>query len=315
MQLLLEYLLNCQESQFKTIKDNNHRLSKSKLQIEKLKRDSTAMKEDIKIYQRQLNMLKHALSKSQGSSGEKEALYKQAPKVVLTPQVTYATTAQSKDDIIDSILLHEKETRAVMSSILDEQREMFLKQMSLLTANLKSLPRPSQQDGDATKDIEFERNRKMEEIISVQMNQTIDRLRGELQVLASSANRSGHEVALQELRSKELQMAEKEMQLRGAELEKREQQLQFRAESMNITAGWNTLSMPCHWSTSLVLITLTSPLLHPQPASAAARSATADRWKLPPRSKDVILRLQLRSYFRFSALVRLALLECCCGDI
>ena len=241
MQLLLEYLLNCQEAQFKAIKDNNNKLSKSKSQIEKLKRDNASMKEDIKIYQRQLNLLKHSLTKSHGPTSDKEVPYKQAPKVVLMPQAN--NLVQTKEDIVDSILIHEKETRAVMSSILDEQREMFLKQMSLLTENLKSLSRASTHQ-EVVKETEFEKNKRFEELISTHINQTMDRFRGEMQVLASSVNRSGNTFSSGnevgdsflrlELQSKELQMAEKELQIKAMELEKREQQLQIRSNSMNI---------------------------------------------------------------------------------
>ena len=264
MQLLLEYLLNCQEAQFKEIKDNNHKLSKSKSQIEKLKRDNTSMREDIKIYQRQLNLLKHALSKSRGPISDNEPPYKQAPKVVLMPQVKDTIIGQTKEDIIDSILMHEKETRAVMSSILDEQREMFLKQMSLLTENLKSLSRASTHQ-EVAKETEYERNKRFEDIISTHINQTMDRFRGEM--LASSVNRSfnkfssgnevGDTILRHELQSKELQMAEKELYIKTMELEKREQQLQLRFDSMNIAGILNSYYIHTYIHTYIILIEIT----------------------------------------------------------
>ena len=243
MQLLLEYLLHCQESQYKLIKDSNHKLAKLKLQSDKLRRDNAAMKEDIKIYRRQLNLLKHSLSKSQGSAIENDFSSKQLPKVVITPHLyNNKSNAQSKDELVESILHHEKETRAVMASILDEQREMFLKQMSLLSDSSKRYSHPPKFD-----EFSNEKERNIERLVSNNTALLIDRFKEEMQTMLNSVtsvinfNRApvisndmgtGTLSVIQEVRNKEAQIIERELQLKIIELSEREEQLKRRMESL-----------------------------------------------------------------------------------
>lgn len=65
MQLMIEYLLHCQESQYQvidTFQKKNHNIKKCLTSLEKEKK---ALKEDVKIYQRQIAILRQSLTKAQ----------------------------------------------------------------------------------------------------------------------------------------------------------------------------------------------------------------------------------------------------------
>lgn len=231
MQLMLEYLLNFQENQFKIIQENNHRLSKKKQLCNKLKRENVALQEDIKIYQRQLNLLKNAMNKvSNNLSNTDSVAERNAPRVVMMPwQGNEDPRNQNIDEeIIGSIINHEKETRAIMSSILDEQREMFLKQMSVLSETLRNMERNSRPRN--SEDGAWEKERKMADFVSTTILQATNKLQEELKtalqamVVARSSPSLEFSTASMEIKKKELQIFERELQMREHVLNEREQQ-------------------------------------------------------------------------------------------
>ena len=61
LQFISEYLLHCQEVQFKVIRELQAKADKNHTTIDKLKKENLALKEDRKIYQRQLAMLRKSL--------------------------------------------------------------------------------------------------------------------------------------------------------------------------------------------------------------------------------------------------------------
>lgn len=61
LQLTAEYLLHYQEHQFKTLRDLNRQLEEQETLNNKLKKQCISLKEDARIYQRQLAMLRNSL--------------------------------------------------------------------------------------------------------------------------------------------------------------------------------------------------------------------------------------------------------------
>lgn len=142
MQLISEYLLHCQEAQFKIMKELNAKGSKLKSNYEKLKLENVSLKEDCKIYQRQLAMLRKTLSK--GLNGDEE--HEGNNKRILAEEWRLAQLAVDRQnnnamapEIIESILQNERESRAYMLSLLDEQRKTFAGEMSTMMEALRNV--------------------------------------------------------------------------------------------------------------------------------------------------------------------------------
>ena len=146
MQLISEYLLHCQEAQFKIIKELNAKGSKLKSNYEKLKLENVSLKEDCKIYQRQLAMLRKTLSKGLGGEEDTEGNNKR----ILAEEWKLAQLAIERQnanalapEIVESILQHERESRVYMLSLLDEQRKTFANEMSKMMETIRNTAKTS----------------------------------------------------------------------------------------------------------------------------------------------------------------------------
>lgn len=131
MQLMIEYLLYCQESQLQLVKemDGQNRLLRKSLKA--CTRDNAAFREDIKIYKRQLALLKQALNN--GSDFGDQISYR-----VINPPVSSEHMKPILEPIcamIESVQRHEKETRDFMKNTLDEQRAAMAR-----LANAENMP-------------------------------------------------------------------------------------------------------------------------------------------------------------------------------
>jgi hypothetical protein len=133
MQLSIEYLLFCQESQFNAV-ENFHSLSKKQRQkIKYIEKDNASLKEDIKVYRRQLSLMqKSILNHNSLSKNPTEIL---EPKVVLK-RTDFEYEGNNADNlsisvqpIMDSVLKHERETQNFLKDIIDNQRLTFLKEL------------------------------------------------------------------------------------------------------------------------------------------------------------------------------------------
>lgn len=65
MQLIIEYLLHCQENQYKLVEALHKKNSKVKSSLKNSINENNTLKEDVKIYQRQLTIMRHSLTKAQ----------------------------------------------------------------------------------------------------------------------------------------------------------------------------------------------------------------------------------------------------------
>lgn len=241
MQLIAEYLLHCQEIQYRTMRDLNSKQSKLKTQFDKYKKENISLREDVKIYQRQLALLRQSISKTGGGTinnnkinpYETEVHYV-SPKIVIPAESTVESYRNKLDNkvgldsnIVESILNHERETRSLMTSILDEQREMFLKQMSLLTDSMKDLTQVKQ------------KKESIDNSILADANVYIDKFKDEFKSLIKSAigsipmnntqtsQLSGSNDISSILKSAALETYEKELKRKEYELLEREKILKI----------------------------------------------------------------------------------------
>lgn len=126
MQLIVEYLLYCQESYNKLVHDLHEKNNSLRKKNQSLKKEVSSLNEDNKIYQRQLVLLRKSLIKAQQMIG--------GTSVPMPPRIVGESKSEFKP-IIDSFLIHERETRVFLRTLLDEQRSTFFSEMQRFTKN------------------------------------------------------------------------------------------------------------------------------------------------------------------------------------
>lgn len=129
MQLLVEYLLYCQEQQYQVINGYRNKIIEYKKCNEKLSVTNKALKEDTAIYQRQITTLKQNLIKYQRllvhhGLGTGDAIELTNENLNFNGQVTPV--------LLDSIIQQEQETREYIQTVLKEQKESLVAEMMKL---------------------------------------------------------------------------------------------------------------------------------------------------------------------------------------
>lgn len=115
MQLMIEYLLYCQESQLQLVKDLDTQNRTLRKDLKACTRENMAFREDIKIYKRQLALLKQALNK--GEEYGDNISYR-----LINPPLSREHLKPILDPIcamVECIQRHEKETRDYMRTNLN----------------------------------------------------------------------------------------------------------------------------------------------------------------------------------------------------
>lgn len=125
MQLIIEYLLYSQETQMQMAKEIIKSNCDLKTKSKDLTRKNAACLEDIKIYKRQLTILKRSIKNPSAAIDP--------PKVLYQPAVSEEAPVDNKLNIerivepicqmIESVQRHERETREFVKTTLDERRE------------------------------------------------------------------------------------------------------------------------------------------------------------------------------------------------
>jgi hypothetical protein len=134
MQLVIEYLLYCQESQYRLVQIQQEKNATLKQKLSVYKRELAVVEEDNKIYQRQLSLLRKSLTKSQNYIGQPSN-----PKVIFggdgIPKGVDNSNETTKpyNALIDTIMQHEKDNREFLKSLLDDQRSTFFSEMSKIS--------------------------------------------------------------------------------------------------------------------------------------------------------------------------------------
>lgn len=120
MQLLVEYLLCSQEAQAKVLVETAARAKQLRRRNHGLIREMESMREDVKVYKRQL-----ALLKSRGLDLDQSKRYR----------VVSGAEGSSKSEValLHSFLTHEESTRTFMKEMLEEQRRVLAKELAVVT--------------------------------------------------------------------------------------------------------------------------------------------------------------------------------------
>lgn len=119
MQLIIEYLLCSQESQAKLLVDSVNKNKTTKKRINSLIKEADALREDVKIYKKQLSLIKS------NEGGDKNY------RVVLGEPA--AEKPSKHESLIKSFLNHEESTRIFMKGMLEEQRATFMREIAEMT--------------------------------------------------------------------------------------------------------------------------------------------------------------------------------------
>lgn len=200
MQLMLEHLLYCQESQYQLIKQLYQKIGSQSKEISELNKKNAAYKESIKIYQRQIAMLQK--NQTQPTNDHIKAIPpapKTQPATALPPAVDYV------QPVLESVLNHERKTREYLRDILHEQRDQYLQELQRIS------PRDNSNDIITLKyDINDRFSEMLEKIQSMQLlHPPVD------------TSRQDHLLRLEE-----------ELKHREQQLREREQRLVYREEGM-----------------------------------------------------------------------------------
>lgn len=140
LQLISEYLLHCQEAQFNIIRELETKNAIAKDQAGKMKKEIISLKEDRKIYQRQLAMLRKSLGPEHFAHRDTLSISLAAPKVtnLLHPNDQKEDKPSIADaEVIKSVFRHEEDTRNFMATLLSDQRNAFVDQISMVTQALQ----------------------------------------------------------------------------------------------------------------------------------------------------------------------------------
>lgn len=136
MQLMLEYLLYCQESQLQLVRELQKKNNNMKYQNKVMSQKNESAKEDIRIYRRQIAMMKESIKNLNVNDNTVE----QPPRVFdpLKGEQEHKSSSDNMNPIIESMLQHERETRNFVKDIIQEQRHSFLSEFEKISMNVHS---------------------------------------------------------------------------------------------------------------------------------------------------------------------------------
>jgi hypothetical protein len=177
MQLMLEYLLYCQESQLTLIQELYRKNKQQKRINKELNETNETIKEDIRIYKRQISSLKSSIEKYKQMVLKNDGYVAVAPRIFnpLAPSEEQKdkgdkqeTTNSQLSLLIESMLRHERQTRDYVKDILDEQRASLGREFDRMA---------SRTDNDRTSSLAFEQS----------LNTYIDRITQKIEHVALTA--------------------------------------------------------------------------------------------------------------------------------
>lgn len=220
MQLMLEYLLYCQESQLQLVRDlhkkNHHMKNQNKIITQK----NESAKEDIRIYRRQIAMMKESIK----NLNIKDKTIEHPPRLFdpLNRENKSPNVADNVNPIIDSMLQHERETRNFVKDIITEQRHSFLSEFEKISNNVQNSSRPT---ALSSADIE----RKLQD----NMNMILSELRKSQYSRQDSAENSKESLDQLARERREVRDHERQLERREDKLSLREEQVSANEERVS----------------------------------------------------------------------------------
>ena len=137
-QFTVEYLLHCQETQSAVVHKVHERNAALTSRNQQLAQQVESLREDRRVYQRQLSVLKSTVG----------VLQPQPPRTVVeafdnSKKKRGGVDVAELQPILDSVLKHEKESREMLRTLLEEQRSTFMKELELNHAAIASVVPPA----------------------------------------------------------------------------------------------------------------------------------------------------------------------------
>ena len=132
MQLTIEYLLYCQESQLQLVHEMHGRNTALKSKNKGLIAKVEASKEDIRIYRRQIAVLKNSIDKYKSIVGRQDELVACPPHVFQAREAVENVPPPQENamaPLVESMLRHERQTREFMRELIDEQRVALMREL------------------------------------------------------------------------------------------------------------------------------------------------------------------------------------------
>lgn len=134
MQLMIEYLLYCQEAELQLVHQLRNELSDWKRANKELKKENVGLKEDISIYKRQMAALNKSLSRVADRDDSGRIIYRAINEPAVPKSTDLKPLLEPICQMIESVQKHERDTRDFMMESLLEQRQVFMQQLSELQA-------------------------------------------------------------------------------------------------------------------------------------------------------------------------------------
>lgn len=227
MQLIIEYLLHCQENQYKTIQSVHKRNSNLKNSVKSLTRDIAGLKEDCVIYQRQLAILRQSLSKAQD--------------IIRDNKIHGPLNLAAANQVVDTSS-RENMNMEMINALFDQHRATYMKDIEHMMTNSfhelikvvqadQNKPPPSNEIAKVDPLQVFRENvecmlKESLEAMERKTIETIDRTRSSSQTIDLEAVLAAK---LAEVQERELSLNQREQ-----ELIRRENTLRKQIEDMNI---------------------------------------------------------------------------------
>jgi septal ring factor EnvC (AmiA/AmiB activator) len=138
MQLMIEYLLYCQEAELQLIHELRDELADWKRANKDLRKENVGLKEDISIYKRQMAALNKSLSRVADRDDNGKIIYRAVNEPTAPKSSDIKPLLEPICQMIESVQKHERDTRDFMMESLHEQRQLFIQQLSEMHAKTSS---------------------------------------------------------------------------------------------------------------------------------------------------------------------------------
>lgn len=204
MQLMLEYMLYCQESQLQLVRQMRKRNQDLKKHDEELAQRNVSLKEDVKIYQRQLAMLRDSLLKVQNSK------HLQQPRSLVFQD-------ENTSPLMESMLRHERDTQKYALEMLKDQRNAFLEELTNF----------------ATKNSNTHNTKSIEDRLEKHMERLLSQLQNTIQSNEDNHTTQNNTLKQQEKRELKLNEFERLLNSREIELNDLEDELEKRIQALD----------------------------------------------------------------------------------
>lgn len=228
MQLIIEYLLHTQESQYQMINQQQNKIHKLKEQKDFVQKKNIRCEEDIKIYQRQIHLLRKTLENGyQFPTDVNSLLFLNAnhPPRIVRPNQDNSNEINPSQEIMKNLFDYEREIRQQFTSLLEEQKRTFSNELTLLADSVRKNQIVTTQT-PLNPEIEISKYMMLIETMKSQVEVTVKKALDSLNCNSPKQTEKNNVEDI--LRSAALETYEKELQDKAKELRRREEDMNER---------------------------------------------------------------------------------------